>query len=140
MCGFFYCADTCDQPLDNRKKLHEYANLEISSTQKEPAIERAFLRPEFYPPALALSAGAFFLPQGKAMNEKLTSIDDFVPRTVFCERFGISLRAAEVMAHQGRGPKVTKLGRRAFYHVDDIASWLNEQRQKSSARFERKAA
>lgn len=73
-------------------------------------------------------------------TQELTQLDDFIDREAFCRRYGISYRCAEMMAHQGRGPKVTRLGRKAWYHKEDIAAWLDAQRAKADARFARKAA
>jgi hypothetical protein len=63
------------------------------------------------------------------------ALDDFLSRPEFCRRYRISLRTAEMMAHKGKGPKVTHLGKRAYYHVEDIAAWCEAQREKSAARF-----
>lgn len=63
------------------------------------------------------------------------ALDNFISRPEFCRRYRISQRTAEMMAHQGKGPKVTHLGKRAFYHVDDIAAWCEAQRAKSESRF-----
>lgn len=63
------------------------------------------------------------------------ALDKYVPRPEFCRRFDISPRTAELMAHRGTGPRVTHLGKRAFYHVDDIAAWCEAQRAKSEARY-----
>lgn len=74
-------------------------------------------------------------------TQELTQIDDFIDRETFCRRYGITYRTAEMMAHKGRGPKVTILGRKAWYHKADIAAWLDAQREKANARFgQRKAA
>jgi predicted site-specific integrase-resolvase len=56
-------------------------------------------------------------------------------RQQLCDAVGISYRTAEMWAHQGRGPKVTRIGKRAFYHVDDIAAFVESQRSKADARF-----
>lgn len=63
------------------------------------------------------------------------ALDDFLSRPEFCRRYGISLRTAEMMAHKSMGPKVTHLGKRAYYHIEDIAIWCEVQREKSAARF-----
>ena len=73
-------------------------------------------------------------------NTKPTALDSYLTRQEFCEAYGIAMRTAEIMAHKGRGPRVTRLGRRAFYHVDDISAWVEAQRQKNAARFEARAA
>ena len=77
-----------------------------------------------------------------ALNEvKRTDFTDFITREEFARRFHITVQHAAVMAHKGEGPKVTRLGKRAFYHLDDIAAWLDAQREKANARFgQRKAA
>lgn len=61
-------------------------------------------------------------------------------RQEFCDRYGIQYRTAEMMAHKGQGPRVTKLGRCAYYHVDDVTAWIEAQRAKSAARFSGDAA
>lgn len=66
---------------------------------------------------------------------KPTALDSLLSRSEFCLQYGISYRTAEMLAHKGQGPKVTRLGRRAFYHVEDIATWVDNQRKKADARF-----
>ena len=61
-------------------------------------------------------------------------------RQEFCDLYGIQYRSAEMMAHKGQGPRVTKLGRCAYYHVDDVTAWIEAQRAKSAARFSGDAA
>lgn len=68
-------------------------------------------------------------------TNKPTPLDNLLTRSEFCERFGISYRSAEMWAHKGQGPKVTRLGARAYYHLDDIAAWIEAQRKKADARF-----
>lgn len=75
------------------------------------------------------------LSQDQGAGHKPTALDQLLTRQEFCQRYGISYRTAEMMAHKGEGPRVTRLGRRAFYHLDDIAEWVEAQRQKSAARF-----
>lgn len=62
----------------------------------------------------------------------------FIPRQQFCDAAGITYRTAELWAHQRKGPKVTILGRRAYYHADDVAAWLEEQHTKNADRAPRK--
>jgi hypothetical protein len=64
----------------------------------------------------------------------------YMDRPTFCDLHKCSMRGAEMMAHKGEGPRVTHIGRRAFYHLDDIQEWLDAQRAKSAARFEAKKA
>ena len=71
---------------------------------------------------------------------KPTALDNLLNRSEFCQQYGISYRTAEMMAHKGQGPKVTRLGSRAFYHVDDIAAWVDAQRKKADARFAKAGA
>jgi hypothetical protein len=68
-------------------------------------------------------------------NSAPCALDDYLSRREFCQRYGISIRTAEMMAHKGQGPAVTHLGKRAFYHLDAIAAWCAAQRAKSEARF-----
>lgn len=72
---------------------------------------------------------------GKAPDHKQNPFEKLLDRQQFCQQHGISYRTAEIWAHKGIGPKVTRLGRRAYYHVDDIAEWIEVQRKKSTARF-----
>lgn len=65
---------------------------------------------------------------------------NYITRAEYAKRAGISFRTAEMQAHKGQGPRVTRIGRRAMYHLDDVAAWLEEQRAKSAKRFERRAA
>lgn len=61
-------------------------------------------------------------------------------RQEYCDLRGITYRTAEMEAHKGTGPRVTRIGRRAYYHLDDIEAWIEAQRAKSAARFDRKEA
>ena len=70
-----------------------------------------------------------------SIPSKPCALDYFLTRPEFCRRYGITLRTAEMMAHRGKGPKVTHLGKRAYYHVDDIAAWCDAERAKAEARF-----
>lgn len=73
-------------------------------------------------------------------TNKSTALDNLLTRSEFCQQYGISYRTAEMMAHKGQGPRVTRLGARAFYHVDDIAAWVDAQRKKADARFKKAGA
>ena len=79
----------------------------------------------------------------QSSNDKAAAPADplanYIDRPTFCKRFGITKQTAERMAHKGRGPRVTRLGRRAFYHLDDINAWLEKQRAKGAGRFEGEA-
>lgn len=66
---------------------------------------------------------------------KPTALDNFISRKEFCEQYDIAYRTAEMWVHKGQGPRVTRIGRKAFYCLDDIAAWLEAQRQKSASRF-----
>ena len=74
------------------------------------------------------------------MNTPDTIFNKLLHRQQFCDVAGISYRTAEIWAHQGKGPKVTRIGKRAFYHVDDIAAFVESQRGKSDARFAQQVA
>lgn len=71
--------------------------------------------------------------------EKPNPFACLLTRQEFCDRYGITYRTAEMMAHRGQGPRVTRLGRKAYYHVDDITNWIDAQRAKSAGRFEEAA-
>ncbi|WP_394000511.1 helix-turn-helix transcriptional regulator [Luteimonas sp. WGS1318] len=73
-------------------------------------------------------------------NEKPNPFACLMTRQEFCDAYGILYRTAEMMAHKGQGPRVTKLGRKAYYHVDDITAWIESQRAKSAERFAGAAA
>ena len=62
-----------------------------------------------------------------------------IDRAEYSKLRGISYRTAEMEAHKGIGPKVVKIGRKAYYHLDDIEAWIEAQRTKAAKRFERKA-
>lgn len=66
--------------------------------------------------------------------------DKLVDRATYAEMRGITYRTAEMEAHRGTGPKVTRIGRRAYYHLDDIEAWIEAQRAKGAARYEGKEA
>lgn len=68
-------------------------------------------------------------------NRKSTELDNLLTRQELCDQYGFNYRTVEMWAHKGKGPKVTRLGRRAYYHVADIAAWIEDQRKKSDARF-----
>lgn len=72
--------------------------------------------------------------------EKPNPFACLMTRQEFCDAYGIQYRTAEMMATRGQGPRVTKLGRNAYYHVDDITAWIDSQRAKSAARFPGEAA
>jgi hypothetical protein len=61
-------------------------------------------------------------------------LEKFVSRPEFCRQLGISVRTAELWAHARKGPAVTIIGRRAYYHVDDIAKYLSQCRGGKAAR------
>ncbi|WP_449428320.1 helix-turn-helix transcriptional regulator [Rhodanobacter umsongensis] len=73
-------------------------------------------------------------------TKQATIFTQLLNRQEFCDTTGISYRTAEMWAHRGLGPKVTRIGKRAFYHIDDIAAWVEAQRSKADARFEQAAA
>lgn len=59
--------------------------------------------------------------------------DKYIPREKFCELAGITMRCAELWAHARKGPPVRTVGRRAFYHVDEIDAWLKSLPVRSAA-------
>jgi len=42
---------------------------------------------------------------------------------------GVGVRTLERWRAEGKGPKFRKRGRLNFYHIDDVAEWLNQQQQ-----------
>lgn len=79
-------------------------------------------------------------PAAQPDTGKPNPFNKLVDRAEYCRLRGISYRSAEMEAHKGTGPRVTRIGRKAYYHLDDIEAWIEAQRAKSSARFERKEA
>lgn len=73
--------------------------------------------------------------QPSAETHKPTALDNLLTRREFCDQYKISYATAEKLAHKGQGPRVTRLGRKAYYHVDDIAAWVEAARKKVDARF-----
>ena len=59
---------------------------------------------------------------------------DFIPRDEFSKRAGITKRTAELWAHERKGPKVTIIGGRAYYHLDDVRAWLDSLRKGDAKR------
>lgn len=55
-------------------------------------------------------------------------LEDYIPRPAFCEALGITMRTAELWAHARKGPRVTIIAKRAYYHVDDVQAYLDECR------------
>lgn len=75
----------------------------------------------------------------KTLSDTPNPFSKLLDRAAYCRLRGISYRTAEMEAHKGTGPRVTRIGRKAYYHVDDVESWINTQRDKASERFGRKA-
>ena len=73
--------------------------------------------------------------QQSSSSHKPTELDNLLSREEFSRQYGYSYRTLEMWAHKGQGPKVTRIGRRAFYHVNDIAAFVDVQRKKADARF-----
>ncbi len=59
---------------------------------------------------------------------------DYISRADFCEQAGITKRTAELYAHSRRGPKVTLIAGRAYYHKDDVQAWLDSLRNTNARR------
>lgn len=55
-------------------------------------------------------------------------LEQYIPRPAFCEQLGITTRTAELWAHARKGPRVTIIAKRAYYHVDDVQAYLDECR------------
>lgn len=62
----------------------------------------------------------------------------YITRQQFCDAAHITLRTAELWAHARKGPKVTIIAKRAYYHVDDVAAYLEQCRNKNADRAPRK--
>lgn len=76
----------------------------------------------------------------KNVSEVPNPFDKLLDRAAYCKLRGIHYRTAEMEAHKGTGPKVIRIGRKSYYHLDDIEAWIEAQRAKSTKRFERKDA
>ena len=63
---------------------------------------------------------------------------DYMSRAEFAAKARITYRTAELWAHQRKGPRVTVIGGRAYYHADDVRAWLDSLR-KRDARSQPKA-
>lgn len=75
-----------------------------------------------------------------AVSRKRTILDNLLTRQEFCEQYGFNYRTVEGWAHRGEGPRCTRLGGRVYYHVDDIAEWVEAQRKKTATRFAKSEA
>ncbi|MFT3756659.1 MAG: hypothetical protein QM769_12075 [Pseudoxanthomonas sp.] len=64
----------------------------------------------------------------------------FITREEFAKNAGITYRTAELWAHARKGPKVTIIGGRACYHVDDITAWLDGLRKGGVKRAQKREA
>ena len=53
---------------------------------------------------------------------------NYITRAEYCKLAGITQRTAELHAHARKGPPVTIIHKRAYYHVDAIAAFLEECR------------
>ncbi len=53
---------------------------------------------------------------------------DYISRPEYCKQAGITQRTAELHAHARKGPRVTIINKRAYYHVDDVRAYLDECR------------
>ncbi|MGH8061934.1 MAG: hypothetical protein ACREO7_07955 [Pseudoxanthomonas sp.] len=53
---------------------------------------------------------------------------DYIPRAEYCKLTRITERTAALHAHARKGPRVTIIHKRAYYHVDDVQKFLDECR------------
>lgn len=80
------------------------------------------------------------------METQLQSADfgnpfaDYLAREEFAKRAGITKRTAELWAHERKGPKVTIIGGRAYYHLDDVRAWLDSLRKRDAKRAPKRRA
>lgn len=69
-------------------------------------------------------------PTTKTMDESQPTsllsnlLDDYLSESEFCRELQIDTRTAKRWHSEGRGPAITKIGRRVFYHKDTIKKWL----------------
>lgn len=61
-----------------------------------------------------------------------TPFDDYITRADYCKLAGITQRTSELHAHARKGPRVTIINKRAYYHVDDVQKFLDECRNNAS--------
>ncbi|MFA7281758.1 MAG: hypothetical protein WC100_16860 [Sterolibacterium sp.] len=53
---------------------------------------------------------------------------NYLSRPEYCKLAGITQRTAELHAHARKGPRVTIIHKRAYYHVSDVTAFLEECR------------
>jgi len=59
------------------------------------------------------------------MQMKTREVGYMATRNEVEEMFGYpTRRALEIFATNGGGPKMTKIGRRCFYRIEDVETWL----------------
>ena len=54
----------------------------------------------------------------------------------WCQKIGVRIpsRTLRHWEQTGKGPRVTRIGRRVVYHIEDLAQWLNDQRLRGPKR------
>lgn len=55
-------------------------------------------------------------------------LEGYLPEDEFCARFKVKRRTARNWRALGDGPVCTLIGRRIYYHIDDIRTWLRSRR------------
>lgn len=52
---------------------------------------------------------------------------DYISRVELAKQLQVTHRTLELWAHRRKGPRPVLIGRRSFYHVRDVAQWLDAQ-------------
>ncbi len=63
---------------------------------------------------------------------------DYISRPDFCRALQININTAEKWAVAKKGPPVTIIARRAYYHIADVQTWIDANRNAVGARHPRK--
>lgn len=66
--------------------------------------------------------------QGSNINAPVV-MGDYIDRPNLARQLGITHRTLELWAHRRKGPRPVLIGRKSFYHVEDVAQWLEAQRR-----------
>jgi len=73
-----------------------------------------------------------------AASEQLAHIlKDYISRPEFCKAIHININTAEKWAVARKGPPVTIIARRAYYHIEDVKKWMETNRNKEAAKTPR---
>ena len=68
-----------------------------------------------------------------ARNPLSEILKDYISRPDFCRALQINTNTAEKWAVARKGPPVTIIARRAYYHIADVQKWIEAQRPAETA-------